>query len=82
MRGAWVLMGFGGLTAAILLARILGYHELADTLRWPNVALGAGAAGYTAFLFGQCEGRDLWQNVGRTLPHLLVQALLSAAWRC
>jgi Ni/Fe-hydrogenase subunit HybB-like protein len=30
---------------------------------------------YTAFLFGQCEGRDLWQTP--LLPvHLVVQALL------
>jgi Ni/Fe-hydrogenase subunit HybB-like protein len=40
--------------------------------------LGLGVAGYTAFLFQQCEGRDLWQEP-RLLPHLLVQALFLGA---
>ena len=43
----------------------------------PDV-LGAGAAGYTAFLLQQCEGRDLWQTKS-LLPHLLAQALLLGA---
>jgi Ni/Fe-hydrogenase subunit HybB-like protein len=34
-----------------------------------------GVAGYTAFLFRQCEGRDLWQGK-LLLPHLIVQAVL------
>jgi formate-dependent nitrite reductase membrane component NrfD len=39
------------------------------------VLVGFCAAAYTAFLFGQCEGRDLWQTP--LLPvHLIVQALL------
>src|SRR5581483_8322767 len=44
----------------------------------PTVLAGFLAAVYTAFLFGQCEGRDLWQT--RLLPvHLIVQALLCGA---
>lgn len=44
-------------------------------LLWPTVLVGFAAAAYTAFLFGQCEGRDLWQTP--LLPaHLVVQALL------
>jgi len=39
------------------------------------VLVGFCAAAYTAFLFAQCEGRDLWQTP--LLPvHLIVQALL------
>jgi formate-dependent nitrite reductase membrane component NrfD len=42
------------------------------------VLVGLLAAVYTAFLFGQCEGRDLWQTP--LLPvHLIVQALLCGA---
>jgi Ni/Fe-hydrogenase subunit HybB-like protein len=33
-------------------------------------------AGYTAFLFGQAEGRDFWQSP-LLLPILLVQALVA-----
>jgi formate-dependent nitrite reductase membrane component NrfD len=47
-------------------------------LLWPTVLVGFFAAAYTAFLFGQCEGRDLWQTP--LLPvHLIVQALMCGA---
>lgn len=76
MRGAWVLIGFSLLTTAIVPARWLSLHELADGLRWTNLVPASLAAAYTAFLFAQCEGRDLWQHTRVLLPHLLVQALL------
>ena len=75
VKGAWVLMAFGAITGAILLARLLGWHGLADGLRWTNLVTGSLTAAYTAFLFAQCEGRDLWQHTRVLLPHLLVQAL-------
>ncbi len=75
VKGAWVLMAFGGITTAILVARVLGLHGLADGLRWTNLVTGSLTAAYTAFLFAQCEGRDLWQHTRVLLPHLLVQAL-------
>ena len=40
--------------------------------------LAAGTATYTAFLFGQAKGRDLWQSA-LLGPHLLVQALTAGA---
>jgi Fe-S-cluster-containing dehydrogenase component/formate-dependent nitrite reductase membrane component NrfD len=75
VKGAWVLMAFGGLTSAIMVARFFGFDGLADGLRWTNLIAGSMAAAYTAFLFAQCEGRDLWQHTGVLLPHLLIQAL-------
>jgi Fe-S-cluster-containing dehydrogenase component len=75
VRGAWVLTAFTLLLAVALAARWLGLDPLADGLRWAHAALGILVAGYTAFLFAQCEGRDLWQSRW-LLPHLLVQALL------
>ena len=51
---------------------------MVSALLWPTVLLGFLAACYTAFLFGQCEGRDLWQTP--LLPvHLIVQALMCGA---
>ncbi|MBK8976901.1 MAG: 4Fe-4S dicluster domain-containing protein [Planctomycetes bacterium] len=79
VKGGFVLGAFGALTAAILAARFAGLTALADALRIPNVALGALCAGYTAWLFQQCEGRDLWQSAGKTFWHLQVQALLLGA---
>lgn len=75
VKGAWVLMAFGGITTAILMSRALGFDGFADGLRWTNLVGGSLAAAYTAFLFAQCEGRDLWQHTRILLPHLLVQAL-------
>ncbi|HEX5050710.1 MAG TPA: 4Fe-4S dicluster domain-containing protein [Planctomycetota bacterium] len=75
VKGAWVLIAFGTVTGATIVARLLGIDGLADGLRWTNLVGGSMAAAYTAFLFAQCEGRDLWQRTPVLLPHLLVQAL-------
>jgi hypothetical protein len=46
--------------------------RVAGALLWPTVAAGLMAAIYTAFLFAQCNGQDLWQS--RFLPaHLVAQ---------
>ena len=47
---------------------------------WPSPphCSGAATAGYTAFLFGQCEGRDLWQTP-LLLPLLLARAVTAGA---
>lgn len=78
VKGAWFLIGFSNLAAIAIACRWFGYGEIADLLRWPGAILGAGAAGYTAFLFKQCEGRDLWQSEFM-LPHLIAQAILCGA---
>ena len=49
-----------------------------DVLRWVMVPVGAALAGYTALLFNQCEGRDLWQS-RLLLPHTIVNAVLAGA---
>jgi len=77
-RGAFILIAYSGLCGGFWLAAVLGIPWMASILLWPTVAVGFCAASYTAFLFGQCEGRDLWQTP--LLPaHLIVQALLCGA---
>jgi len=73
--GAWILIAFGNTLAVGLGLRLFGYVEAAEAMRWAAAAQGIGVAGYTAFLFAQCEGRDLWQSK-LLLPHLIAQALL------
>ncbi len=75
-RGAWILMLFG-LAAAGLAAADLAGQDAARRILAPVAALlGAGTAAYTAFLFWQAKGRDLWQSP--LLPvHLLVQAAIA-----
>lgn len=75
VRGGWILTAFGMTTAATLALRFLGMDAAADGVRFVSAALALAVAGYTAFLFKQCEGRDLWQGA-LVLPHLIVQAVL------
>src|SRR5208337_5054989 len=57
---------------------LANYSSASGLLVWPAVGIGFLAVVYTAFLFGQCEGRDLWQTP--LLPvHLVVQAVLVSA---
>ena len=60
VRGGWILNGFGAVTTASLVARWLGHADVADALRWVNVPVAVMTSGYSAFLFAQCKGRDLW----------------------
>ena len=77
-RGAFLLIGYTGLSGLFFLASVFGFTAAASALLWPTVLAGFLAAVYTAFLFGQCEGRDLWQTP--LLPvHLIVQALMCGA---
>jgi Fe-S-cluster-containing dehydrogenase component/formate-dependent nitrite reductase membrane component NrfD len=76
--GAYILGIFGLLEAAWFLAALFG---MTDVLRWlfiPTLLFGAAGAGYTAFLFGQAEGRDFWQSP-LLLPILLIQAIIAGA---
>jgi formate-dependent nitrite reductase membrane component NrfD len=55
-----------------------GLPGLCALLATLNLPLTLGTAVYTAFLFGQCEGRDLWQSP--LLPlQLMVQMAVGAA---
>ena len=74
-RGAFILIAYSALCGVFWLASVAGFLAIASALLWPVVLVGFFAASYTAFLFSQCEGRDLWQTP--LLPvHLIVQALL------
>jgi formate-dependent nitrite reductase membrane component NrfD len=74
-RGAFILIAYSTLCGVFWLASVAGFTGFTSLLLWPTVIAGFFAACYTAFLFGQCEGRDLWQSP--LLPvHFIVQALM------
>ncbi len=77
-RGAQVINVAAVLALAFTGAAVLGWHGLRDGLSWALIPAGALLAGYTALLFNQCEGRDLWQSP-LLLPHTIVNALLAGA---
>jgi formate-dependent nitrite reductase membrane component NrfD len=86
-RGAFILIAFSlvaGLWLLIegaILLRLLPF-PISNLSRpfflFVGFVFAVGSAIYTAFLFGQAEGRDLWQS--SLLPlHLLVQAFMAGA---
>jgi Fe-S-cluster-containing dehydrogenase component/formate-dependent nitrite reductase membrane component NrfD len=83
--GSLVLTGYGAVAGGWLAAGtaealgLIGAPAVASilrVLRWAAAPAGAMTAGYTAFLFGQAEGRDLWQSP-LLLWHLLAQAAVA-----
>jgi formate-dependent nitrite reductase membrane component NrfD/ferredoxin len=81
VKGAFIIAGYSMVLATHFLISILAHES--DKLkfvghRWlmvPGIPLAILAAIYTAYLFAQAKGRDMWQNP-LLPPHLLVQALL------
>jgi formate-dependent nitrite reductase membrane component NrfD len=75
--GSYFLMGYGALAAAWLLYGIF-FGSVPIALQWLAAAFAIASACYSAFLFAQAKGRDLWQSP-LFLWHLLVQALTAGS---
>ena len=75
--GSYVLMAYGAALAAWLFYG-LRPAVVPVSLRCITALLGAGSAGYSAFLFAQAKGRDLWQSP-LFFWHLLVHAVIAGA---
>jgi Fe-S-cluster-containing dehydrogenase component/formate-dependent nitrite reductase membrane component NrfD len=81
---SWLAIGAQVINVAALVAlaftvvAVAGADGVRDVLQWAMLPAGAALAAYTAFLFNQCEGRDLWQSA-LLLPHTLVNAILAGA---
>jgi Fe-S-cluster-containing dehydrogenase component/formate-dependent nitrite reductase membrane component NrfD len=76
-RGAYIITGFG---AALVgwLGLVLTDRLPSGPVLWITVVLAFSTAVYTAFLFAQCEARDLWQSplVG---PGLTIQMIIAGS---
>jgi len=78
VKGSFILLGYGGVGTAWLAGGFFDAPGLVAAMAVPGIVLGAGTAGYTAWLFAQCEGRDLWQSP-LMLPVLVSQAVAAGA---
>jgi Fe-S-cluster-containing dehydrogenase component/formate-dependent nitrite reductase membrane component NrfD len=82
--GAVALAVYAVVAGLWFLAGLAAELDLLDTrtalavLAWVAIPAAVMAAGYTGFLFGQAEGRDLWQSP-LLFWHLQVQALMVGA---
>jgi Fe-S-cluster-containing dehydrogenase component/formate-dependent nitrite reductase membrane component NrfD len=74
VKGAYILMAFAAVCALWWIGGLTESAGLLKLLAVPAVIGAVGTAGYTAYLFAQCEGRDLWQTP-LLLPVLLAQAV-------
>jgi len=75
--GSYFLIGYGALATAWLLCGIV-WGAVPSVVQWFAAVFGVASACYSAFLFAQAKGRDLWQSP-LFLWHLLVQALVSGS---
>ena len=75
--GGYVLTLYGAALAAWLLAGIF-WRRIPQPLVWATAILAIASAGYSAFLFAQAKGRDLWQS-RLFFWHLIVQAIVAGA---
>jgi formate-dependent nitrite reductase membrane component NrfD len=73
--GGYVLTLFTGGALLWILAAALDIGWAMTALAWLSIPASALMAGYTAFLFGQAEGRDLWQSPV-LFWHLQAQAVM------
>ncbi|HXM63061.1 MAG TPA: NrfD/PsrC family molybdoenzyme membrane anchor subunit [Terriglobales bacterium] len=75
--GTYFLIGYGALATAWLLCGIFA-SSVPSALQWFAAAFAIASACYSAFLFAQAKGRDLWQSP-LFLWHLLMQALAAGS---
>jgi formate-dependent nitrite reductase membrane component NrfD len=54
----------------------MGWQAALKPMAWAVAALALATSVYTAFLFGQCKGRDFWQSPA-LIVHMLVHAPLA-----
>jgi Fe-S-cluster-containing dehydrogenase component/formate-dependent nitrite reductase membrane component NrfD len=73
--GGLFLAAFTGGSLLWLVAALADAGGAMTVLAWLGLPIAAMMAGYTAFLFGQAEGRDLWQSP-LLFWHLQAQALM------
>jgi Fe-S-cluster-containing dehydrogenase component len=78
VRGALIIGGYGAAAAAYLLGSAAGAVLARQVTGGLAIPLALATAVYTAYLFAQAKGRDLWQSP-LLPPHLAVQAVLAGA---
>ncbi len=80
VKGAYIITAFGAFLGAIVLGWVLGYgsaitHPVTLVV---GIALSTATAVYTAFLFSQSKGRDLWQSPAMPI-HMFTQAVIAGS---
>ncbi len=78
VKGAVIITAYAAVLTGHLICSLLGAYQIQLGLLLPGLPLAVMTAVYTAYLFAQAKGRDLWQSP--LLPaHMAVQAMLAGA---
>ncbi|HEX9354544.1 MAG TPA: 4Fe-4S dicluster domain-containing protein [Streptosporangiaceae bacterium] len=78
VRGSFIIGGYGAAVTLYAVAALTGDTAAQQVLAGFGLPLALATAVYTACLFAQAKGRDLWQSP-LLAPHLIVQAVLGGA---
>ncbi|MDH3215769.1 MAG: polysulfide reductase NrfD [Candidatus Krumholzibacteria bacterium] len=78
VRGGYALLVYSALLSLMVASEVFDWNTLQGPLRWLTAVFAIMTAIYTAFLFAQAKGRDLWQSRWASL-HMVVQSLAAGA---
>jgi len=79
VKGAYIITAFGGYLGLVVLGWLLGIEAIRNPIVLAvGAVLATATAVYTAFLFSQSKGRDLWQSPAMPI-HMLTQAIVAGA---
>jgi Fe-S-cluster-containing dehydrogenase component/formate-dependent nitrite reductase membrane component NrfD len=78
VRGGFIIGAYSAVLGLHFLGSVLDMPELRRILMLPGFFLAVMTSVYTAYLFAQSKGRDMWQNP-LLVPHLLIQSLMLGA---
>ena len=77
--GTWFLAAHGTISAAWLVSGWMGWPRALDVLAVAALPVALLATAYTAFLFAQGKGRDLWQGQHASLDLIAQSGMAGAA---
>jgi Fe-S-cluster-containing dehydrogenase component/formate-dependent nitrite reductase membrane component NrfD len=78
VKGAYIITAFGALLGLLVLGWLLGFTAFVTNpvVLLVTALLAVATAVYTAFLFSQSKGRDLWQSAAMP-AHMFAQAVVA-----
>ncbi len=78
VRGGFIIGAYSAVLGLHFLGSVLDVPDIRRLLILPGFFLAVMTSVYTAYLFAQSKGRDMWQNP-LLVPHLLIQSLMLGA---
>lgn len=78
VRGGYAIAIYGFCLTCLVVLDAMGWDVMGRVVLWAGALAAVVGAVYTAFLFAQAKGRDLWQSP-LSAVHMLTQSLVAGA---